>query len=95
MIVLYRNAPCPLCGAQHDLWLDQAAAGLTYRPHEYLCPTAGRRVAWSPNVFARLAKRAPNESVELTPWHAEDIPASRDGFQIQVGGHRGAGEGAR
>jgi len=65
MVVIYRNAPCSLCCGQHDLWIDQAAAGLTYRPREYLCPSTGKRVAWSPNVFAHLVKHAPKDAIAL------------------------------
>lgn len=68
-VVLYRQVHCPLCNEQHDLWMEESGVGLAFRPHEFLCPKAQRRIAWHPDVFAHLVEQPPKGAVQLVPIH--------------------------
>ena len=67
MIILYKNVHCPLCKEHHDLWMEESRTGLTYKPHEFLCPATKRRTAWHPDVFAHIVEKSPQDGVELVP----------------------------
>ena len=65
MVVVYRNVPCSLCGGHHDLWMETARGGITYKPHDFICPETHQRTFWRPNVFAHLTDRVPEGAIHL------------------------------
>jgi hypothetical protein len=65
MLLLYKNAVCPLCKEHHDFCVDEPRSAMIPRIHDFVCPTTGKRTIWHPDVFAHPVGKAPENAIQL------------------------------
>jgi hypothetical protein len=65
MLLLYKNAVCPVCRAQHDFCADESRSAMIPKIHDFICPTTGKRSIWHPDVFAHPVNKSPDNAIQL------------------------------